>query len=72
LWILPSFFFRQIDLEAFGSAAITETQSAKAVGAAIFFRMQFAGLLPVSLVYQFAWRFDFGLPPLHVVAVSFD
>jgi hypothetical protein len=72
LWLLPSFFFRQIDLEAFGSAAITETQSAKAVGAAIFFRTQFAGLLPVSLVYQFAWRFDFGLPPLHVVAVSFD
>jgi hypothetical protein len=72
LWIFPSLFFRQVDVEAFGSAAVTETQVARSVGAALYLRTTFAGLLPVSLVYQFAWRFDFGLPPLHVLAFSFD
>jgi hypothetical protein len=72
LWILPSFFFRQIDVEAFGSAAVTESQVARAAGAAVSIRTSFGGFIPVSLSYQFAWRFDFGLPPLHVVAVSFD
>jgi len=72
LWILPSFFMRQIDVEAFGSAAFTESQQARAVGAAVLFRTSFGGFLPVSLGYQFAWRFDFGLPPLHVLALSFD
>lgn len=72
LYLFPSFFFRQVDVELFGSGAITETQSAKAAGAAVYVRMSFGGVLPVTLLYQFAWRFDFGLPPLHVVAVSFE
>ncbi|MFT3707559.1 MAG: hypothetical protein QM817_07800 [Archangium sp.] len=72
LWLFPSFFFRQIDVEAFGSMAVTETKVARAAGAALSIRTSFGGFLPVSLTYQFAWRFDFGLPPLHIVAVSFD
>jgi hypothetical protein len=72
LWIFPSIFFRQIDLEAFGSGAITEATSLKAAGASLAFRLSFAGFVPVSIRYQFAWRFDFGLPPLHVVGLSFD
>jgi hypothetical protein len=72
LWIFPSFFFRQIDVEGFGSMAVTETKIARAAGAALSIRTSFGGILPVSLTYQFAWRFDFGLPPLHIVALSFD
>ncbi|MFZ5440408.1 MAG: hypothetical protein ACOZQL_10385 [Myxococcota bacterium] len=72
LWLFPSIFFRQIDVEVFGSGAVTEATSLKAVGGSVAIRTSFAGYLPVSLRYQFAWRFDFGLPPLHVVALSFD
>ena len=74
LWILPSFFFRQIDLEGFGSGVFTsEGALAGAAGAAISFRMVFAGSLGVSLTYQFAYRFfATQLPPLHVVGFSFD
>ncbi len=72
LYIFPSIFFRQVDVEAFGAAAITESQVARSAGAAISFRTSIGGFIPVSLTYQFAWRFDFGLPPLHVVGVSFD
>lgn len=72
LYIFPSLFFRQIELEGFGSAAITEKQIARSAGASLTFRATIGGLLPISLTYQFAWRFDFGLPPLHVVGVTFE
>ncbi len=72
LYIFPSLFFRQLDIEGFGSAAFTESQMAKAAGAAISFRVSVGGFIPISLTYQFAWRFDFNLPPLHVIGFSFD
>ena len=72
LYIFPSIFFRQVDLEAFGAAALTGLQMARSAGAAISFRTTIGGFLPISLTYQFAWRFDFGLPPLHVIGFSFD
>lgn len=72
LYIFPSIFFRQIDLEGFGAAAFTESQMARSAGAAISFRISLGGFIPLSLTYQFAWRFDFGLPPLHVVGFSFE
>ena len=72
LYIFPSIFFRQIDLEAFGAVALTESQVARSAGASISFRTSIGGFIPISLTYQFAWRFDFGLPPLHVVGFSFD
>ncbi|MBL8913534.1 MAG: hypothetical protein JNM17_22735 [Archangium sp.] len=72
LYLFPSFFFRQIDLEAFGSGAVTETQLARAAGAALTFRVNFGGFLPVSFGYQFAYRFDFGLPPLHSLTFGLE
>lgn len=74
LWVLPSFFFRQVDVEGFGSGVYTSMGAlAGSVGAAISFRMLFAGMAPVSITYQFAWRFAATqLPPLHVVGFSFD
>ncbi len=71
-YILPSLFFRQVELEAFGVAGITEAQIAKGAGAAISLRTSLGGFLPLSLTYQFAYRFDFALPPLHVVGLSFE
>ncbi len=74
LWLLPSFFFRQIDVEGFGSGVYTDAGAlAGAVGASISFRMVFAGMAAVSVTYQFAYRFFMSqLPPLHVVGFSFD
>jgi hypothetical protein len=75
LWLLPSFFLRQIDVEAFGTAAFTDNPQAplaRALGTSVSVRTVTGGTLALSLTYQFAWRFDFGLPPLHVVGVSFD
>ncbi len=83
LWLLPSFLFRQIDVEAFTSGAqmhassvsvlFPTNQLAIAAGASISARMLFGGQLPVSITYQFAWRFrPTGAPPLHVIALTFD
>ncbi len=75
LYLFPSFFMRQIDLEGFGSAALTDNTAAtwaRAAGASVFFRAMFGGAFPVSVYYQFAYRFDFGLPPLHTVGFAFE
>lgn len=74
-WLFPSSYFRQVDVELFGSAAVTNNPGAtwaRAAGAALAVRALFGGAFPVSLSYQFAWRFDYGLPPLHVVAFAFE
>jgi hypothetical protein len=74
-YLFPSFFFRQVDVEVFGSAAATNNPTAtwaRAAGASLAVRTVFGGSFPVSLSYQFAYRFDFGLAPLHVIGVSFD
>lgn len=72
LYLLPSLFFRQVDVEGFGAAAFTEANMARSAGASVSLRTEWGSLLPVSLTYQFAWRFDHSLPPLHVVGLSFE
>jgi hypothetical protein len=74
LYLFPSIFFRQVDVELFGSAALTNGTStwARAAGASVIGRALLGGLFPVSLYYQFAYRFDFGLPPLHTVGFAFQ
>lgn len=74
-YLFPSIFFRQIDAELFGSAAATNNTSepwARAAGATVFVRALGGGALPMSLYYQFAWRFDAALPPLHTVGFAFE
>jgi hypothetical protein len=61
VWILPSSFLRQIDLELFGSAA-TDARSGPghnhlAAGPAVTLAMAIWGL-PLSLTYQVARRFE--------------
>jgi hypothetical protein len=73
LYLLPSLFFREVVLEAFGSAAYTDepaTRWQRAAGAAVSLRTVLGSTVPLTLSYQFSYRFDYRLPPLH--ALSFD
>jgi hypothetical protein len=73
LWIFPSFFARQVDVEAFGSGALTlQGEWLRAAGAAASFRFTLMDAIPVSLSYQFAWRFDFTRGGLHTVSLALE
>jgi hypothetical protein len=67
------FFARQVDLEAFGSAALTwQRQWFRAVGGAATFRFSVMDVFPVSVTYQYAWRFDGRADGLHQVFLSLE
>jgi hypothetical protein len=73
LYLFPSLFLRDVVLEAFGSAAYTDepaTRWQRAAGAAISLRTVLGSALPVTLAYQFSYRFDFSLPPLHSLSID--
>ncbi len=75
LYLLPSLFFRQVELEAFGSAALTDSAThpwLRAVGAGVTLRTVLGGALPISVYYRWAWRLDDRLPPLHSVGFAFE
>jgi Tol biopolymer transport system component len=75
LWLFPSLFFRQIDLEAFGVAAVTDnplTRWSRAVGGAVWLRLLGGGALPISLYYQLAGRFDADAPLLHTLGFALE
>jgi len=73
LWLFPSFFARQLDVEAFGAGAYTlQGQWLRAVGGAASFRFNIMDVLPFSLTYQYAWRFDFARGGLHTVSLSLE
>ena len=75
LAVLPSFFVRQIDAEAFGTAAWSDSAGApwlRAVGGKVSVRLAVAEQLPVTLYYQGAYRFDLRVPSLHTFGVSFE
>ncbi len=74
LYLLPSFFVRQVDVEAFAEAARADGPARlhRAAGGAAFFRFTLGQALPMTLYYQFATRFDDGLGPLHLFGLSFN
>lgn len=75
LYLFPSLFFRQIDVEAFGVAAVTDNGSAtwaRAAGAAITLRAIGGGAIGLSLYGQVAYRFDYALPPLFSAGFAFE
>ena len=75
LFIFPSIFFRQVDVEVFGTAAYTDSTVrpwSRALGASAMVRMMVMGQIPVSVGYQFAGRFDGSLKPLHMLAVGLE
>ena len=72
-YLFPSFFLRQVDVEGFWDSAITlDRRWHRVAGGAIYLRTAFSSALPVSLVYQFAYRFDDALGPTHQVALAFE
>jgi len=75
LYVLPSFFVRQIDAELFGSAALLDRPAQpwmRSAGAGVAIRTALGSSLGLSLSYRLAFRFDYGLPPLHALTLSFD
>jgi WD40-like Beta Propeller Repeat len=75
LWVLPSLFLRQVDLQAFGNIAWTNDVGwsvHRVVGAAVLLRTTFGGALALSFYYQFAWRFDDGLGALNTFGVALE
>lgn len=73
LWLFPSFFARQFDVELFGAGALTTRgEWMRAAGGAVSFRFNVMDVLPFSLTYQYAWRFDFGRGGLHTVSFSLE
>jgi hypothetical protein len=61
--------------ELFGAAAITDNPEhpwLRAVGAGVYVRLAYAGLLPISMYYRVAARFDEHLQPLHSLGFAFE
>jgi len=75
LYLLPSIFFRQVQLEAFASAALIDhptTPMLRAVGGLVELKTIFMGAFALSPYYQFAYRFDGAGGPLHIVGLALD
>ena len=82
LWILPSFFIREADLEVFGEWAHLWTDASsthpagtsdhRTLGGALYLRTLWGSAVPLSVYYQFAWRPDDGLTPLHIIGVALE
>lgn len=81
LYLLPSLFVNQLEVEGFGSWARTDFRdNHRAAGGAVRLQLTFGQLIPVALYYQVAYRFDQCLDedsinhcsePLHFVGLSF-
>ncbi len=75
LWLAPSFFVRQVELEGFFEGLQTDDESSPrhaAVGGMAKLRTVWGSSLPISVFYQYAWRTTVGLGSQHVVGLSFD
>ncbi len=76
LYLFPSLFLREVDVEAFASSSRIWRDIAPvwrhAAGGAVSLRMALMGSAPVSLFYQFAYRWDDAAAPLHLVGVSIE
>lgn len=75
LYLFPSFFFRQVTLEAFGSMAVVNhptTPTLRAAGALVELKTICMGLFLVNGYYQFAYRFDGAGGPIHIFGLAFD
>ena len=74
LYLLPSLFVRQVDVELFVEGAYTNTASPlhRVVGGALLLRTTLGSALATTLFYQYAQRFDDGLGGFHYFGVSLE
>jgi hypothetical protein len=72
LYLFPSLFISQVELEGFGAWARTDAKADfRSAGGAARLRLTLGQTLPLSIYYQYAHRFDANLRPLHFVGLSF-
>lgn len=72
LYIGPSLFISQVDLDVFGTWARTDLRADhRAAGASLTLRAAFGGWAAVGLYYQYAYRFDDNLGALHLVGLTY-
>lgn len=71
--LFPSFFARQFDFEGFGTAAVTaQGEWLRSAGGAASFRFTIMDALPITVTYQYAWRFDFNRGGLHTIFFALE
>ncbi|CAM3349761.1 hypothetical protein G4177_13540 [Corallococcus sp. ZKHCc1 1396] len=72
LWLLPSLFVSQFELEGFGTLARTDNRNNHgAVGGSATLRFTLGQAYALSVFYQYARRFDDRLGDLHLVGATF-
>ncbi len=75
LYLLPSLFLRQVDLEAFGQVAALDNPGVpllRSAGGAVAFRTTIGQVASITLYYQLAARFDEHLSPLHLFGFALE
>jgi len=71
LWLLPSLFIRNAEMDLFATLARTDNRDNHgAFGAAMSLQFTIGQAVPFSLFYQFARRYDDGLGDLHLFGVG--
>ena len=71
LWLGPSFFIEEVELQGFASWARTDLRADhRAAGGAVYLRTTLGQTASLSLFYQYAARFDDGLGSLHLVGLA--
>jgi hypothetical protein len=72
LWVLPSLFVSQFELEGFGSLARTDNRvNHGAVGGSATLRLTVGQAYALAFFYQYAHRFQAGFGDLHIVGMTF-
>ncbi|RKH26108.1 hypothetical protein D7Y13_21825 [Corallococcus praedator] len=72
LWVLPSLFVSQFELEGFGTLARTDNRNNHgAVGGSATLRLSVGQAYAISFFYQYARRFNDGLGDLHLIGATF-
>ncbi|AFE05427.1 hypothetical protein COCOR_03773 [Corallococcus coralloides DSM 2259] len=72
LWVLPSLFISQVELDGFGSIARTDNRdNHAAVGGSATLRLSVGQAYALSFFYQYAHRFDDGFGDLHLIGMTF-
>ncbi|MFB1478989.1 hypothetical protein [Corallococcus sp. RDP092CA] len=72
LWVLPSLFLSQFEVEGFGSFARTDNRdNHTAVGGTATLRLTVGQAYALSFFYQYAHRFEDGFGDLHLIGMTF-
>ncbi|NBD12046.1 hypothetical protein GTY96_24085 [Corallococcus sp. c25j21] len=72
LWVLPSLFISQFELEGFGAIARTDNRANHgAVGGSATLRLTMGQAYALAFFYQYAHRFESGFGDLHIVGMTF-